>query len=332
MRKTKYFINQTIGKLIIAGTAMAFGGLGDAQAWTPPTLPPEIPSEVRNVLSSSFPRTELMAGAHARVIVPFWQLESFLEAGVHTRFNEQHLTIEHLHGRALSQTNEWVYTMRDSLFMNNPRFSNVARIKLGTKFRINDRNLIKGVYNIGFAGGASLLDVGFSLGYVRRLNLSPRTKIDLYAKYLRGYRHIGGRAVREFWLGDGYGGEVLGSRSDGTDLFASGNYNGVGAGANLRHRIMDNLNLSLRVGASRTVLSDVIHDEIRATNNVTASIGIEAVLSRERDRIAPRARQTRTTFQAPRPTHRALPCPPGQMRHERSWDRPPSVFNHPTRR
>jgi len=32
------------------------------------------------------------------------------------------------------------------------------------------------------------------------------------------------------------------------------------------------------------------------------------------------------------PRHRALPCPPGQMRHNRSWDRPTSVFNHPTAR
>ena len=32
------------------------------------------------------------------------------------------------------------------------------------------------------------------------------------------------------------------------------------------------------------------------------------------------------------PHQRALPCPPGQMRHNRSWDRPPSVFNHPSGR
>ena len=33
-----------------------------------------------------------------------------------------------------------------------------------------------------------------------------------------------------------------------------------------------------------------------------------------------------------RPAHRGLPCPPGQMRHNRSWDRPSPIFNHPTGR
>ena len=44
------------------------------------------------------------------------------------------------------------------------------------------------------------------------------------------------------------------------------------------------------------------------------------------------ARQQRTPRQQVSPRHRALPCPPGQMRHQRSWDRPSSVFNHPTAR
>jgi len=42
--------------------------------------------------------------------------------------------------------------------------------------------------------------------------------------------------------------------------------------------------------------------------------------------------QQRTPRQQVSPRHRALPCPPGQMRHQRSWDRPSSVFNHPSGR
>jgi len=73
--------------------------------------------------------------------------------------------------------------------------------------------------------------------------------------------------------------------------------------------------------------------------NLTNTNMVNLDLFQYADRINPmtigitlRLAFTRSDTPRASPRNRALPCPPGQMRHNRSWDRPSPIFNHPSAR
>ena len=173
---------------------------------------------------------------------------------------------------------------------------------LGTDFRITDKNYLR--LGVGSAfrgyGGTGFL---FMAGYVRKQNLSERTTVDLQALL------VGGTQSRFLLHTSGYAGVMLGAR--------------------LNYELFSNFRVGVQLGYTgffsiilphyATVSTDAI-----TRNFIDLTVGIHYHIGRGQQQRPPRQRVA--------PHQRALPCPPGQMRHGRSWDRPSSVFNHPSGR
>jgi len=294
-----------------------------------PQPPADMPHEIRETISSSLPRTQFITGTHMQVSIPMGRFEPFVKAGVGVRLNSQSLMVKHHHNITFSTRYgnldrvTWGYGRKDTLTLNNPMFTRVLSARYGAKFSVNDNNIIKAGMFIN-NGGENFS--GF-IGYIRRENFSPRTSLDLWTMLQSGAHSDEGEVRQRFFTtnatGDGF---RLRHASEDRGQVSGGIVLGLEAGANLRYRITDRLHLSLRGSiAHGRKFGEGVLPELANQTRVQASIGLEARFGANVPQLAPRQQRVR-------PTHRALPCPPGQMRHQRSWDRPSSVFNHPSGR
>jgi hypothetical protein len=108
---------------------------------------------------------------------------------------------------------------------------------------------------------------------------------------------------------------------------ASYDFTSIEAGIRLNYNINENLKLFfffLYLAKLRDSYRSIILQNVAETtrNIATISVGLHYRIQLPVQDIHPRQRVAGR--------NQALPCPPGQIRHQRSWDRPSNVFNHPS--
>ena len=184
-------------------------------------------------------------------------------------------------------------------------FRNTFSLRLAyLGFKVTERDIIRfGMHGKGnFSHFAGYLN-HFFLEYVRSHGLSQRTSLDFSM------------------------GSII---ADVGTYYRSFMYAGMEAGVRWNYEIIPNLNFGVQLRYIGLLWVDNVPLGTSPTRNfIDFSVGLHYNIQLIR-------RQQQTPQRPPRqrvtPHQRALPCPPGQMRHLRSWDRPSSVFNHPTAR
>jgi len=269
-------------------------------------------------VAPDFPTTNIHAGVNANLSFGLWRFEPFVQLEQAFQVFEESMTL---------QIYPWINNLLFSREFNSSRLENIIRFNFGTKFRITDRNrVIFGLKESTFIlGSHRSFDQYRELlrrwhpyfGYIRRESLSRRIDMELSVLFSPLER-------REFAWGTG-------------DLILTHSILAVGAG--LSYEVFNNFNLKMQLMYSRmlNVYSSDLEmfavpnsTEFITKNLINFSIGIHyhiPIFGVPQQQTAPRPPRQRVA-----PHQRALPCPPGQMRHQRSWDRPSSVFNHPSGR
>ena len=248
-----------------------------------------------------FPTTTVFAGANfGASLNRIYRFEPFVKIGQHAQFSR----------------GEWYrrITWQDGVssrsHYNPAMFTRSTNIRFGTDFRLTASDHIRVVchYRIPFAGGAIRADEFVLLaGYVRKQNLTARTSLDFSVLY-----------------------GVLGSRrlmNNENVALAGYDFISIEAGVRLNFSINENLKLNFDVRylnkLEDTYRSPIMQGIEQTTRHiVTTSVGLHYTIQlsvedpKPRQRVAPRYRQ--------------LPCQPGQQMHLRSWEKPPTKFNHPS--
>ena len=263
------------------------------------------------ITEAHFPTVNVLTEINTKLSFGIGRVELFGQFGLYFQTFEDKVTIETWNFEGLHQRLE----------LHTQRFAPMEIINAGIKFRITDKDRIILGYkisdNILRLSGNLLLRQSY-LGYIRRENLSQRMNVELSLLLNPGWSFLGNLSSSIRSLG-GYG---------------RGGFAAFGAGLN--YELVRNLNLNLRLKYTRWYnvrhpqWLEVVTTERHFTYNfINFSIGIHYHIplfggQQQAPQRPPRQRVA--------PHQRALPCPPGQMRHNRSWDRPSSVFNHPTAR
>jgi len=267
------------------------------------------------VTSADFPTANVLIGANTKLSFGLGRLEPFIQIAPHLRIFEESMTLR------ISLNEQVEYREYRS-----PRLATVGVMNVGIKLRITDSDYAI----VGLTGNNwGILNWGTweryyynywhraYLGYIRRERLSRRVSADLSALF-----------SPPLWgLAD--------FRMPATNF----EYGALAIGAGLNYEIFNNFKLTLQlmylrkfaVEVGRFALSSFPTNGIITRNLVEFSIGIHyriPIYGEQQQQPIPQ----RPPRQRVAPHQRALPCPPGQMRHSRSWDRPSSVFNHPTAR
>jgi len=292
-------------------------------------------SEYR-IVSVNFPTANILTGINTRLSVGVWRFDVFAQIGGYLQIFEEQMTTERWE-RWWDGT--WTLLSREEF--HSPRFERTLIFDYGIIFRITDRHWVTtGLRGVPFLFGSGLGNIqhynrydGFTnrgghywrhsyLGYIYRINLLPRLNLDLNAQLGVAFES------QSFGTGAGFQRVALA-------------YHQISLGARLNFEIVRNLKLNMQLEyAGRYNVRQrrwFDHDQpietsesILTRNLLDFSIGIHyhiPIFGGQQQQIAQRPSRQRVA-----PHQRALPCPPGQMRHLRSWDRPSSVFNHPSAR
>ena len=291
------------------------------------------------ITSADFPTVNVLTGVNTKLSVGIWRFDVFAQIGGYLQMFEERMMME---GAWLGEDGTLRFSRNE---FHSPRFERTAILDYGIGFRVTDRHRVKiglmgmpfkiimtnamlgsiqGITNASPDGIVQqLYDRGhdwrkFYLRYSYGINLSQRVRLDLNVQY----------------------GTTFENGSDTWARFGSYNilFQHISFGTKLSYEIARNLKLNARLrytrrysvrGVSWRPLIENI-ESIFTRNLVDFSIGIHyhiPIFGVQHQQAQPRPPRQRVA-----PHQRALPCPPGQMRHGRSWDRPSSVFNHPKAR
>ena len=253
------------------------------------------------IMPVDFLAANVLTGANATLSLGLWRLEPFFQFGQYLRVFADSVTIERYRWDGVRTE----YRLQGSTSMQT--------MNIGARFRITDRDYIKAGLMLDVSSGFDGHEMLW-LGYVRREYLSQRTNVELSVLlnpwFLSGYE----------WF--------AGINGVGFD------YDFIAFGARLNYEIFTNFYLTAQLMYSRrfNVSERNNFNDILTRNHINFSIGIHyhipiPIFGTQQRQVVQRPQRQRVA-----PHHRALPCPPGQMRHLRSWDRPSSVFNHPSGR
>jgi len=311
------------------------------------------------ITSADFPTANVLTGVNAKISFGIWRFEPFVQFGGYLQMFEERMATETwrdnwIHGNGVADGN-WDWGLSSTSEFRSPRFERTAIFNLGIAFRIADRHRIK----IGYRSIPSVqspssfghLKLGntyevlegqqhigrgqdwdeFYLGYVHTVNLSPRVSLDLRVLY--GLYWVFANTWPIPWSDLRNPPGIINT----TSLHST--YGFVSLGARLNYEIVRNLKLNVQLEYTRRYrvryewwmegeMENISGERLLTRNLINFSIGIHYHIQFGGQQQA----QQRQPRQQVSPRHRALPCPPGQMRHNRSWDRPSSVFNHPTAR
>ena len=291
-------------------------------------------------LEKNVPTFNLMPSAYAKISANFWRLRPFVKFEQRfLLFGESIIHQYDSYARNLHGGNrpDWlVSTQRLEISRSNNYFMRF-NTKLGVDFRVLDGT------NLRVASSSSEMNWYFGINneidFFRRTALKSHVSISggemtrLVGGWRSSYNHpnLDGSIVQRYF-------------SSGSDAEWRNSFTQVTAGVIFNVKLIPNFSLRMGVAVSHKFrLNDANttslsfdersgrgHVEMHTTRNILhASVGVHKNfpigIQNQPQQIAPRQQRIR-------PTHRALPCPPGQMRHGRSWDRPSSVFNHPTAR
>jgi len=248
-----------------------------------------------------FPATTLFGGVSLEASLNrIWRFEPFVKLGQHAQFarGEWYRRIT------------WPNNVLSLTHYNPSLFTRSTSLRFGTDFRLTPSDYIRLLcqFRLPIAGGQIRADeFVFLVGYVRKQSLTERMRLDISLSYgIQGSR----RLMNEQNL-----------------ALASYDFTSIEAGIRLNHTIIPNLNVFFcvryLVKLNDSYRSIVLQNVEQTTRSIaTISVGLHYRIQLAVQDIQPRQRVV--------PRGRALPCPPGQMRHNRSWDRPSNIFNHPS--
>jgi len=274
--------------------------------------------------SADFPTANILTGVNAKISFGLSRFDLFLQAGQYVQWLEERLVSAHYNWDGLYwERNPW----QPEHYLQ--RFASMTMLNGGIKFRITDKDRAILGFRAEFPDLQGFVLWHYYFGYARRENLSQRTNIELSI------------LLNPRWP------QVLRVNHEIQGVGAHVRYGLVAVSAGLNFEISNNFYLTTQLtylrrygvnwyggvdgdGVSLWVMNDNILARILTRNLINFSIGIHyhiPIFGGQQQQA-----QQRPPRQRVAPHQRALPCPPGQMRHLRSWDRPSSVFNHPTRR
>jgi len=251
------------------------------------------------ITSADFPTVNVLTGVNARLSFGLWRFEIFGQIGQYFQMFEERMTRE----------NYW----SERRELHSPRFQSMQIINVGMKFRVTERDRIILGSSGNYLSGA-WVDIDnwwqdFYLGYIRKENLSQRTSIEFCMLFTPPFLQWNWGQFR---------------------------YGAVAVGTRLNFEIFNNLKLTTQLMYTRKFnvrnysFENISRERLLTRNIINFSVGMHyhiPLFGGQQQQA-----QQRPPCQRVAPHQRALPCPPGQMRHNRSWDRPSSVFNHPTGR
>jgi len=266
--------------------------------------------QTQTMTSADFPTVQVLIGTNAKLSFGLERFDLFLEIGQFLLLFQERATIR--------TTRMWEGGETTFGEYYTPSFFNMWAFRPALGFSITERDIVRvtatstanqfvDIFNYEW-------DFRVFLEYIRRQNLSQRTRINLSAGI-----------IYAFWASCFY--------------FRTHSYLGARTRAKLDYKLTPNLKLNVQLGYTRTVnvgQSFWRHRSMESletflTRNIfDFSVGIHyhIPLGGQQQQQA----QQRPPRQRVAPHQRALPCPPGQMRHQRSWDRPSPIFNHPSGR
>ena len=312
------------------------------------------------LISADFPTTNILTGVNTRLSFGIWRFELFVQIGQFFQVFDERMTTEGwiydwVPREPDGREGYWDWRLRTREEFHSSRLESTLIFDYGIVFRVADRHRVKigmtGMpFLIGVAGFGTnsngcwlgstqhysyLIDgtvasgrIGrgldwryFYLGYMHSIDLSQRVRLDLNVQYGTTLRSLG---------------DINAHLSILTLVYQQINF-----GVRLNYEVVRNLRLNVQFGYTRRYsvrerqqqqdwwypLGNI--ETVLTRNLLDFSIGIHYHIQFG---VQPQQAQQRPPRQRVAPYQRALPCPPGQMRHLRSWDRPSSVFNHPTAR
>ena len=280
-------------------------------------IAPTAKGQTWEIVYADFPTVNVLTGVNAKISFGLWRFEPFIEIGQYFQVFEESVMTEEWRRSWIwdwqgGDYSDWELSGKRERYV--PRFANMQIINLGTRFRITNRSFIIVGCIMNFTSRSFDWYHPY-LGYIRRESLSQRASIEL--SILLNPRWPRELSAVHYGFGPRYG--------------------LVAVGAGLNFEIFNNFYLTTQLMYLRRLgvylrgynRERVASDNILTRNLIDFSIGIHYHIpifggQQQAQQRPPRQRVA--------PHHRALPCPPGQMRHQRSWDRPSSVFNHPSGR
>ena len=335
----------------VGGTGLlAAGSIGDVQgSGYIPGNQPAPPSMLSHQVESSVPNMNLLIGAGAKVsfremarFIPFAQIQQNINLS-NKNVNIRQEIVGYELRMPIPGHIIWMPTYNNkktSEYTSSAFSSSNFLINAGVDFRITNRNFVRFAINTSGFRTASP-----SVGFIHRFNLSDRMNIQLDAnKHFNVNRNFMGSTENRTVSGLNGFDETVSSTDQ---VIFSTSHNSASAGAKVKFRLTDNMNInagvnfSHNVGASdlqiaphtSTAVEDWAdldfdfsdHNIQAARNALTFSVGIH---KRFGEPIEIERRQRQPSARAPRPHRvRQVACPHMQPR---SWETPSRVFNHPT--
>ena len=278
--------------------------------------------------SANFPTVNVLTGVNAKISFGIWRFEPFIQYRVHLQMLEERITIETM------TIESWGGVEHSTVTHYSSRFDNGSILNFGMRFRITDNDRVKIGHKSSGHNSFSRLGSQFwmesYLGYIRKINLSQRKSLELSASHALNWRPL---------IPD----RGLYKRSNGHVNFSGYRfeYLFVSIFGRLNYEIARNLNLNVQLSYTRRyrvrdeivahvggwTMENISGERFITRNIIDFSVGIHYHFGGQQQQAQQRPPRKRVA-----PHQRALPCPPGQMRRNRSWDRPSSVFNHPSAR
>jgi len=296
-------------------------------------------------ISENLPNLQSFVGGHAKVSATnLWRFNIFFKLGQSIGMTSGGFDIDYVMESNeggfpfMRPEDEWRLREEISMSTAGEIRQRVSTMTIGVDFRVINNNYIR--FSADLVN--SLTANSIYAGLLRRQQIAQGTWIDIALGYTQGRRMVGGTGVRV----SPQTGETI-----GTNFNKAFDFQAVQAGLQLRQRIIDNLYLAAGVFFKNKF---EINNQDRVTN-VLEDFRPETSLPRDQI-VLPEVGVVKKTLsfsvgvhkvfpirpsaptmnfqnnQRRRATFQAMPCPPNQMRHGRSWDRPSSVFNHPTGR
>ena len=295
-------------------------------------------SALRNktLFESNFPASQVFINAYAKASFSIGRFQPFIKIGQSFGMNESSFSLRHIEevnfgGYYQNRPNHmWEPWAEAELSHSSGSLARSTPLTAGLDFRVVGSNFVR------LSATTQSGDRSFHTGLLRRQHLSPNMELDIMAGLTSGSQTV---QVNSHLY------NIYGRINDPDQSF---DFQTIFGGLKLRKNIARGLSIEAGIGFKHKLNASSIEmqeslDMIRRqesenvlipsislpNNTLTLSVGIHKQFGdRQVQQPSPQARPR----VAPIPRHRQVQpqhCP--HMR-QRSWDRPSSVFNHPTTR
>ena len=333
--------NNPIMRKIIITVIATILMVSEAQGQVFPGFDGRLKWEASSVDGKNFPGTNFSLGIDGKVSAQIWRAEPFLRSSFHAQVLEENMSLSHWTNVYESPWTKFYGTGKSNF--GSGSLPIVWANTFGLDFRVVGNNFIRiQTQGRGVSGSLNANRRGRvnSVGITRRQPLGDNTSLDFHLLHGRGGDNFSGQSVFSLYALYQDGSRMVETDRRETESVPVVLHNNITeAGATLRHDIGRNIaltasatftNTTTRSGGLTVPEVDLDEDFTGMSRNLfTVSVGVHKTLQIGTPQVEVQRRdRRRTTFQA-------MPCPGNQMnrmRHNRSWDRPSSVFNHPSGR